>query len=262
MSAPDYTHPDLFNLHGRIAVVTGGGTGLGRAFATTLARAGADVALCARRRDPLEETAGLLAQHGRRVACVAMDVTDEGSIATALGEVNARLGVPDILINNAGVNRPMHATQLTAADWDAVVDTNLKGAFLTAKAFAMLPGRADRGGSIINVASILGLRAQKAVAAYMASKAGLIHLTRALALEWARLNIRVNALLPGYFRTDITSDFLDTAEGHRIVANIPMRRPGNLDELAGPLLLLASDAGSFMTGAVLVADGGHVLSSL
>lgn len=262
MNTPDDKLPGLFNLHGRIAMVTGGGTGLGRAFAATLAQAGADVALCARRRDRLEETAGLLARHGGRVACISMDVTDEGSIAAAFGEVTTRLGVPDILVNNAGINRPMMATQLTAADWDAIVDTNLKGAFLTARAFAMLPDRAGRGGSIVNVASILGLRAQKAVAAYMASKAGLIHLTRALALEWARRNIRVNALLPGYFRTDITSDFLDTEEGHRLVANIPLRRPGNLDELAGPLLLLASDAGSFMTGAVLVADGGHVLSSL
>lgn len=262
MNVPDYRLPGLFDLHGRVAVVTGGGTGLGRAFATTLAQAGADVALCARRRDRLEETAELLARDGRRVACVTMDVTDEDSIAAAFDEVNSRLGMPDILINNAGINRPMPATQLTAADWDAVVDTNLKGAFLTARAFAMLPGRGEKGGAIVNVASILGLRAQKAVAAYMASKAGLIHLTHALALEWARKNIRVNALLPGYFRTDITSDFLDTEEGRRLVANIPQRRPGELHELAGPLLLLASDAGSFMTGAVLVADGGHLLSSL
>lgn len=254
--------PGQFDLHGQVALVTGGGSGLGRAFAATLAQAGADIALCARRRDKLAETAQLLAGTGRRVICVAMDVTDEASIKAALDEVSAQLGLPDILVNNAGINRPMFATQLTAADWDAVVDTNLKGAFMTARAFALQPGRAEKGGAIVNVASILGLRAQKAVAAYMASKAGLIHLTHALALEWARMNIRVNALLPGYFRTDITADFLDTEEGRRIVANIPLRRPGNLEELSGPLLLLASRAGSFMTGTVVVADGGHLLSSL
>ncbi|MCC7259209.1 MAG: SDR family oxidoreductase [Gammaproteobacteria bacterium] len=252
----------LFDLSGRVAIVTGGGSGLGRSFAMALAQAGADVALCARRRDKLAESARLLADTGRRVACVGMDVTDEASIASALAEVTDTLGVPDILVNNAGINRPMYATQLTMADWDAIVDTNLRGAFMTAQAFAKQPQRAGRGGSIVNVASILGIRAQKSVAAYMASKAGLIHLTHALALEWARMDIRVNALLPGYFRTDITTDFLDTEEGRKLVAHIPMRRPGNLQELTGPLLLLASPAGSFMTGTVVIADGGHLLSSL
>jgi NAD(P)-dependent dehydrogenase (short-subunit alcohol dehydrogenase family) len=255
-------HRPLFDLHGRVALVTGGGSGLGRAFAMGLAQAGADVALCARRRDKLAETAQLLADTGRKVACVAMDVTDGDSIDAALADVTRELGMLDILVNNAGINRPMFATQLTEADWDAIVDTNLKGAFMVARAFARQREQTDRGGSIINVASILGIRGQKTVAAYMASKAGLIHLTRALALEWARMNIRVNALVPGYFRTDITAGFLDTAEGRKLVAGIPMRRPGNLSELIGPLLLLASDAGSFMTGSVLVADGGHLVSSL
>ncbi len=227
-----------------------------------LAQAGANVALCARRRDKLAETARWLDSSGRQIACVTMDVTDGDSIASAFDDITSQLGMPDILVNNAGINRPMFATQLSATDWDAILDTNLKGAFLVAKAFALQPGRSARGGSIINVASILGLRTQKAVAAYMASKAGLIHLTKALALEWARMNIRVNALLPGYLRTDITNDFLDSAEGQKLLANIPMRRAGNLPELTGPLLLLASEAGSFMTGSVLVADGGHLLSSL
>jgi NAD(P)-dependent dehydrogenase (short-subunit alcohol dehydrogenase family) len=228
----------------------------------TLAQAGANVALCARRRDKLTETAQLIESSGRQTICVTMDVTDADSIACAFNDITDRLGMPDILVNNAGINRPMFATQLSAVDWDEILDTNLKGAFLVAKTFALQPGRLTSGGSIINVASILGMRTQKAVAAYMASKAGLIHLTKALALEWARMNVRVNALVPGYFRTDITGDFLDSAEGQTLLGNIPLRRAGNLPELAGPLLLLASEAGSFMTGAVLVADGGHLLSSL
>ncbi len=251
-----------FRLDGRVAVVTGAGSGLGRRFAGVLARAGADVALCARRADRLAETARLLDGTGRRVVCITMDVGDVGSVSAAFDQVVGTLGMPAILVNNAGVNRPTFASEITDDDWNAVLDTNLRGAFFTARAFAARLRSARRPGSIINVASILGLRAQKSVAAYMASKAGLLHLTRALALEWARDGIRVNALVPGYFRTDITTAFLDSTEGRQLVGHIPLRRPGEMDELDGPLLLLAGDAGSFMTGSLLVVDGGHLNSSL
>jgi NAD(P)-dependent dehydrogenase (short-subunit alcohol dehydrogenase family) len=191
-----------------------------------------------------------------------MDVADESSVNQAFARVCEEAGTPDILINNAGVNRPKFATQLTADDWDTVLDINLRGSFLLARLAAGRLMEEKRGGSIVNVASVIGLRTQKATAAYMAAKAGLIHLTRGLALEWANYGIRVNALAPGYFRTDITAEFLDTPPGQKIVANTPMKRGGNLDELSAPLLLLASGAGSYMTGAVLVVDGGLSVGSM
>jgi NAD(P)-dependent dehydrogenase (short-subunit alcohol dehydrogenase family) len=251
-----------FGLEDRVALVTGGGSGLGRQFATVLAGAGARVALCGRREQPLEETAAMIESNGGSAVWATMDVTDEDSIAQAFDRVCEQAGVPDILINNAGVNRPQFATELSAADWDLVMDTNLRGCFLLARAFARRLIETEKGGSIVNVASVIGLRTQKATSAYIAAKAGLIHLTRGLALEWANYGIRVNALAPGYFRTDITDRFLDSPPGQKIVANTPMKRGGDVDELSAPLLLLASDAGSFMTGSVLVVDGGLTVSSL
>jgi NAD(P)-dependent dehydrogenase (short-subunit alcohol dehydrogenase family) len=252
----------LFNLKSRVAMVTGAGSGLGRQFALVLAEAGAEVALCGRRLAPLQETAALIKSNDGRSICVTMDVADEASVKLALEQIHKAAGTPDILINNAGVNRPTFATELSAEDWDAIIDTNLKGCFIVSRAVARHLIEAGRGGSIVNVASVLGLRAQKATQAYMASKAGLIHLTRGLALEWSQYGIRVNALAPGYFRTDISSEFLDSPPGQKLMSHAPQKRPGNLDELSGPLMLLATDAGSYMTGSVLIVDGGLATSSL
>jgi NAD(P)-dependent dehydrogenase (short-subunit alcohol dehydrogenase family) len=251
-----------FDLRDRLALVTGGGSGLGRQFATVLSAAGAGIVLCGRRLEPLQETAAIVEAQGGSALCVTMDVADESSVDQSYGQICKQVGAPDILINNAGVNRPKFATQMTMEDWDTVIDINLRGCFMLARRVAGRLIEEKRGGSIVNVASVIGLRTQKATSAYIAAKAGLIHLTRGLALEWANYGIRVNALAPGYFRTDITAEFLDTPLGQKIVANTPMKRGGNLDELSVPLLLLAGDAGSFMTGSVLVVDGGLTVSSL
>jgi NAD(P)-dependent dehydrogenase (short-subunit alcohol dehydrogenase family) len=252
----------IFDLSNRVAMVTGAGSGLGRHFALTLAEAGASLVLCGRRREPLEATANLIEQGGGAAYVSTLDVTDEENISAVFDEISAQCGTPEILINNAGVQRPNYATSLSAEDWDLVMDTNLKGCFLVAKTCAARLIEAGKGGSIVNVASILGLRAQKAVSAYMASKAGLIHLSRGLAIEWANYGIRVNVLAPGYFRSEMADDFLDSPAGQKIIDAVPQKRGGDHSELTGPLMLLASDAGSYMTGSVLVADGGLTVSSL
>jgi NAD(P)-dependent dehydrogenase (short-subunit alcohol dehydrogenase family) len=243
------------DLSGRRALVTGASSGLGLHFAEVLHAAGAAVFLAARSKTRLDAHCARL---GADASAVSLDVRDETSIATAI----AQAGPIDILVNNAGVTVSKPVLEQTAADWDEVVETNLRGAFLVATEAARAMQRTGRGGSIINIASILGLRQAGQVAGYAAAKAGLIQLTKQLALELARFDIRVNAIAPGYFATDINRDFFASAAGQALVKRIPQRRLGNLAELDGPLLLLASDASSFMTGAVLVVDGGHMVSSL
>jgi NAD(P)-dependent dehydrogenase (short-subunit alcohol dehydrogenase family) len=251
-----------FDLAGRVALVTGAGSGLGRSFAGVLGDAGAVVVLCGRRRAPLEETAAQLASRGVRTAVHDLDVCDEAALELALAQVAGTLGEVDILVNNAGTNHPQAALKMSLDDWDNIVDTNLRGSFVVARAVAKRLIAAGRPGSIVNIASVLGLRTQKGVAAYAASKAGVLHLTRVLALEWMRYGIRVNALVPGYFRTGITDDFLDSEEGKALVHRIPARRTGDPAELGPPLLLLASSASSYMTGSALAVDGGLMAASL
>ena len=251
-----------FSLESRIALVTGAGTGLGRHFAWVLSRAGATVVLAGRRAEKLEAVAAQLSQGGGRVLCVALDVTDERSVTDAVSTIERQAGVIDVLINNAGTNAPRPAVDLTVGEWDSVLDTNLRGCFLVAREIARRLIHADRPGSIVNVASVLGLRTQKGVSAYMASKAGLLHLTRGLALEWARYHIRVNALVPGYFRTELTEQFLNSEPGVALLRSIPQRRTGEPADLTGPLLLLASGASRFMTGSAVVVDGGQAVGSM
>jgi len=243
-------------LKGKRALVTGASSGLGAHFAQLLAAHGAEVVIAARRVGALEALAEKIGAYGA-VHCVALDVTDAASragLAEAVGPV-------DILINNAGVAREGAALRHPEADWDAVMDTNLKGLFYVAQALA--PGMRERGGgSIINVASILGLRQAGGVVSYAVSKAGVIQLTKTLALEWARYGIRVNALAPGYFETEINSSFWETEGGKALIQRIPQRRLGQLEDLDGPLLLLASDASRYMTGSVLTVDGGHLVNTL
>jgi NAD(P)-dependent dehydrogenase (short-subunit alcohol dehydrogenase family) len=254
--------PDRFALQGRTALVTGASAGFGRHFAHTLAAAGAAVAVAARRRGLLDALVGEITASGGRAAAVEMDVTDAASIEPALATAAATLGPLDVVVNNAGISIQKATLALEAVEWDAVVNTNLRGAWLVAQAAARALVAAGRPGRIINVASITGLRTIGHLAPYAAAKAGLIHLTRVLAMEWARHGIQVNAIAPGYVETDLNRDFWASPPGKRLIDRIPQRRLGRLTDLDGPLLLLASDAGAFMTGSVLVVDGGHTVASL
>lgn len=250
------------DLTGKTALVTGASSGLGRHFAGVLARAGARVALAARRTDALAETRAAIEAAGGSAVVVAMDVTDPASVTAAVGEAWDALGRIDILVNNAGVTATRPFLDMSEEEWDRVVDTNLTGCARVARAVAQRMRDDKQGGAIVNIASILGMRVAGQVSSYIAAKGGLVHLTKAMALELARYNIRVNALCPGYVETELNADFFASDAGKALVKRIPQRRLGRLADLDGPLLLLASDAGAYMTGSVLAVDGGHLVSSL
>jgi NAD(P)-dependent dehydrogenase (short-subunit alcohol dehydrogenase family) len=251
-----------FDLTGKVALVTGASSGLGVHFARTLAAAGASVAIAARRADRLASLQAELQTAGTAAVAVELDVQSGDSITAAFAAAEQALGPIDIVINNAGISIVKPALEMPVEDWDAVVNTNLRGAWLVAQTAGKRWLMAKRPGVIVNIASILGLRTIGQVAPYNASKAGLIHLTRALAMEWARHDIRVNAICPGYIETEMNSDFWKTPGGQRLIDRIPQRRIGKPEHLDGALLLLSSEAGSFMTGSVLTVDGGHTVSSL
>ena len=251
---------ELFDLEGRVALVTGASGGLGSRFATTLARHGAPVVLAARRMEALQALAATIEARGGKALCVAMDVTDEASIDQVFAQAGAQFGPAQILVNNSGIAITSKLQDMRREQWQQVLDTNLNGAFMVAQRAARALREAGLGGSIINIASILALRVAMGLSAYAVSKAALRQLTRAMALEYARDGIRVNAIAPGYIETDINRDFFATAEGAAMQRRIPQRRLGLPADLDGPLLLLASSASAYMTGATLVVDGGHVLS--
>src|SRR3984893_403701 len=251
-----------FDLLRKVALVTGASSGLGVHFARTLAAAGASVAIAARRVDRLASLQAELQKAGGEAAAVEIDVQSGKSVGAAFDAAEKMLGAIDIVVNNAGISIVKPALEMPEEDWDAVVDTNLRGAWLVAQTAAKRWVAAKRPGIIVNIASILRLRTIGQVAPYNASKAGLIHLTRVLAMEWARYNIRVNAICPGYIETEMNSDFWKTPGGQRLIERIPQRRIGQPEHLDGALLLLASDAGTFMTGSVLTVDGGHTVNSL
>ena len=252
----------LFDVRGRVALVTGASSGLGAHFAAMLAARGARVVAAARRLDRLEALVRDIGARGGQALAVSLDVSKQASVDEAFARIAADVGAPDIVVNNAGVAQAKPSLELTEADWRGVLDTNLDGAWRVAQASARAMVAAKKGGSIVNIASILGLRVAANLLAYAAAKAALVQLTQALALEWARNGIRVNAIAPGYIETDMNRDFFRTEAGQHVVKRVPQRRIGEPAHLDGALLLLASDAGSYMTGSTVVVDGGHLVSSL
>ena len=251
-----------FSLAGQVALVTGASSGIGRHLAELLAAAGAKVALAARRVDRLADLAREIAAEGGQSLPIACDVTQSESVSAAVSRAETELGPLSILVNNAGVVVSKPLFEHTEADWDYVVDTNLKGAWLTAREFAHHLVGLSRPGRIINISSVLGSRTIGRVPAYCAAKAGLTHLTHVLAMELARYGILVNALAPGYVETDFNRAFFQSEAGKALISRIPLKRLGQSEDLDGAMLLLASPAGAYITGAVIAVDGGHGVAAI
>lgn len=244
-------------LAGRRILVTGASSGIGAHLAAALAARGAKVAAAARRMEALEA----LAVRTEGVVPVVIDVADPASVSAGVAQAASRLGGLDGLVNNAGVASSGRAIETVEAEWSHTIDVNLSGVFRVAQAAARVMADGG-GGAIVNTASILGLGVQPGVAAYSAAKAGVVHLTKALALEWARHGIRVNAIAPGYFPTDMNRSFLESPAGQAYLQTIPMRRFGRLEDLEAPVELLLGPGGAYITGVILPVDGGHLCRPL
>jgi len=254
--------PSTPDLSDRTVLITGASGGLGAHFARTLARHGAPVVLTARRVERIEALAEEIQSSGARAVAVAMDVTDLESVRSAFADAERLLGTVTVLVNNSGIADPVGVLECDDERWNAVIDTNLSGAFRVAREAARRMAAARVPGSIINITSILADGVIVGLSSYAASKAGLKHLTAAMALELARHQIRVNAIAPGYIETDMNRDFFASDAGLALIKRIPQRRIGQPADLDGALLLLASDASDFMTGSTLLVDGGHLVSAL
>jgi 3-oxoacyl-[acyl-carrier protein] reductase len=250
----------LFDLTGRVALVTGASSGLGARFAEVLAANGAAVALVARRADRITTLAERIAQAGGRAAAIQADVLDPVQMKATFDQAEKAFGTVTILVNNAGVAHTTRALDLPADEWRRVLATNLDAVFFWAQEAARRMLAADKGGAILNISSVLGLNAGKGVVAYSAAKAGVIQLTKTLALELAPKNVRVNALAPGWFVTELNREYLTSEAGQAKMREIPARRFGVDGDLDGVVLLLASDAGSYMTGTTVVVDGGQLIA--
>jgi len=247
----------LFRLDGRTALVTGASSGIGRTLAIALAAAGARVVLAARRSDRLAGLAEDLNQRGQPALAVSLDVTDRGAVSRAFEQIGEHFGTVDVLINNAGIARPTMFLKTSPEDLEATMATNFTAAWNIAQETARRLVAAGRPGSIINITSVLGFGVGPGYSAYAASKAALAQATRAMALEFVRHRIRVNAIAPGWFVTEMNEAWFATDEGAAYLRKTPAGRAGRLEELIGPTLLLASEAGSFVNGVVLPVDGSH-----
>lgn len=252
-----------FSLAGKTVLVTGASSGIGAHLARVAGRAGARVVLGARRVERLQQVAEDIRQAGGEALAVALDVTDRDSVEAAFDAAEAAFGVVDVVLNNAGIGNGQRVLEISEVDWRAMLSTNLDGVWRVAQCAAQRLAKAGRPGSIVNIASMLGLRVGTGYSHYCAAKAGVVQLSKSLALELARYQIRVNAIAPGYFKTEMNDAYFDSDKGQAYIRDVvPMRRLGGLQELEGPFLLLASEAGAFMTGAVLAVDGGHLVGSL
>jgi 3-oxoacyl-[acyl-carrier protein] reductase len=250
---------DMFNLKGRVALVTGASSGLGVQFAKALADNGAAVALVARRADRLRSLKDEIEGKGSRAVAIEADVTDHAAIVRAFDAAEKAFGTVTILVNNAGIAHGGRAVEMPPEEWRKVLSTNLDAVFFWAQEAARRLLAAKKQGAIVNIASVLGLAVSKGAVAYAAAKAGVVQVTKALAVELAFKGVRVNAIAPGWFVTEMNDDYLSGEEGAAIKREIPMGRFGNPGDLDGALLLLVSDAGSYITGATIVVDGGQVV---
>jgi NAD(P)-dependent dehydrogenase (short-subunit alcohol dehydrogenase family) len=250
---------DIFNLSGRVAMVTGASSGLGVRFAQVLAANGAAVALVARRADRLKDVQAAIEQTGGRAIAIEADVLDRAAMARAFDQAEKALGTVTILVNNAGVAHSTRATDVTEEEWRRVIGTNLDAVFAWAQEAAKRMLAAGKKGAIVNIASVLGFGVSKGTIAYSTAKAGVIQMTKALGLELAFKGVRVNAIAPGWFVTEINRDYLEGA-GKSLTRDIPVGRFGQHGDLDGALLLLVSDAGSYIAGATLVVDGGQMVA--
>jgi NAD(P)-dependent dehydrogenase (short-subunit alcohol dehydrogenase family) len=251
---------DMFNLAGRVALVTGASSGLGQQFARALADNGAAVALVARRTDRLEALKQEIESAGGTVVCIAADVTDRAAMVAAFDAAERAFGTVTILVNNAGVaQQPVRATDVSPEEWRRVLSVDLDAVFYWAQEGARRMAAAKAPGAIVNIASVLGFGVAKGTAAYAVAKAAVVQTTKALSIELAFKNIRVNAIAPGWFVTEINDTYLNSSAGEAMKRDIPMGRFGAAGDLDGALLLLASDAGAYMTGATLIVDGGQVV---
>ncbi len=249
----------IFDLAGKVALVTGASSGLGERFAEVMAENGAAVVLVARRADRLAAVKARIETAGGRAVAIEADVCDRTAMQRAFDAAEKAFGTVTILVNNAGVAHSNRAVELPAEEWRRIVSTNLDAVFFWAQEAARRMLAAGTGGAIVNMASVLGFGADKGVIAYAAAKAGVVQLTRNLALELGFKGIRVNAIAPGWVVTDINRDYLASEQGAAMKRAIPMGRFGEVRDLDGPLLLLVSDAGRYMTGTTIVADGGQVV---
>ncbi len=251
---------DIFNLHGKVALVTGASSGLGARFAEVLAENGASVVLVARRADRLNALEARIEKSGGKASAVEADVRDRAAMRAAFDAAEKTFGTVTILVNNAGVVSSGRAIELAEEEWRRVLSTNLDAVFFCAQEAARRMLAAGKGGAIVNIASVLGFGVDKGVIAYATAKAGVIQLTKALALELAFKGIRVNAIAPGWIVTELNRDYLQSERGAALKREIPIGRFGEERDLDGPLLLLVSDAGRFITGATIVADGGQMVA--